>query len=181
MFVALLALGMLWHFDPKIVSSCRTIVTLLAVSFMKLTRAILPSLRLCRLTFQLRHSLSVSDLKDFARFKVRKRILDYFECGYIRSTPTSKYKEIVYFSEGGNKYRVRYPKTRRRPRNIFRVMSENKDISDEFFEVYGPDFNFHGISSTPRGLGWKEGISIEYFDETGRFFDADQTLINLNN
>jgi len=69
---------------------------------------------------------------------------------------------ILTYHDGARRFQVYFPK-KRGPRNIVSVHTQcEKCVTKEVFEAMGPSHNFHGIVTTPRMLGYPDGLKVTY-------------------
>jgi hypothetical protein len=95
----------------------------------------------------------------------REYISKVLECGAVYQTPSST--ELVYYC-GSKKYKVRFPKnkTRRQISSAYTGVDKDKvDVTHELMEFLGPCYDFHSIPTTPKLLGWNDGVTISYFKQ----------------
>ena len=127
----------------------------------KIKEKISKSLRVCK---EVVHNyrtgaLSFKTLTDLCIFKLRIWVAKKLEIGLLISSK-GKY-ELIYY-DGDMRYKVVFPKNRkiRQISQVENVLGE--DITPEILEMMGPSHNFHGISSSPGLLGWKDGLNVKY-------------------
>jgi len=143
-FISTLIFTLLFtDFKDVITSVCNS-----AYSCVKLLKLLSPSLNLVR-------HIDSKMIRDYIIFKLRLTMTKYLESGLLSSS-TSHY-ELIYFS-GTQKYRILFPK-KRGPKSVTKVVTHcdiiTKDVTCHILECMGPSHNFHGISTTPFLLGYK--------------------------
>jgi len=115
----------------------------------------------------------INFLLSLAKTTVRNYIISVFGLGYLKSD--GKYIEIDY-CDGEVNYTVRFLK-KRGPSKIHSIKnSEGEDVTLEIKKYMGPCYNFHGIPTTPKDLGYRE-LTIEYIDDTTTIVE-ENTLLN---
>jgi len=102
----------------------------------------------------------MKNIQEAILFKSRVLASKYLDVGKL-DTYKSHY-EIIYYN-GSKRYKVVFSK-KCGPNEIVSVktLKCGKDITNEFLEVMGPSRNFYGIPTTPRLLGYEEGIEVSY-------------------
>ena len=112
-------------------------------------------------------------LIDFVLFRIRMWTTQYFENGYI--IYQDRVFDMVYYN-GDRRFRIRFPK-QRGVRQIIHVQTNTgKNVTDEILELLGPGHNFHNIPSTPRLLGWSDGLKIQYRNGTQVLYTSDEEI-----
>ena len=72
-------------------------------------------------------------------------------------------------------YRIIFKKNRMN--NIVGAYYNNADITDTILEYLGPGYNFYGIPTTPRMLGYVDGITIENRRGERKRYGCDDTIV----
>ena len=116
-------------------------------------------------------------LKDYIIFRIKKYIKNKFSLTTLHNR--GKYYELVYHPTGGDpdeQYSIIFPKNRR-PRRIVSARDQDDiDVTQRIFQTMGISKNFHGISTTPRMLGYQE-LKVRYRNGSQIIFDADQEIV----
>lgn len=81
---------------------------------------------------------------------------------------------LTYY-DGLQKYVVVFPRIRG-PSKISIVMSNGVTVTDEIRKFGGPSFNFHGIPTTPRMLGY-DNLTFYYRFGNSSTFESDDLII----
>lgn len=105
-----------------------------------------------------------SSIKDAFILKLRLFVIEKLNVGKL--DVHKNHYELTYY-HGSHKYKVIFNK-KRGPKEILHVETlpqnseEGKDITEEVFEAMGPSRNFYGIETTPKLLGYEQGLKIKY-------------------
>lgn len=105
-----------------------------------------------------------SSLKAAFLLKLRYWASQNLDLGKLEVKPT--HYEIVYYV-GSQRYKIFFSK-KRGPKEIVSATTlsnsdePGKDVTNELFEAMGPSKNFYGIETTPKLLGYNEGLKITY-------------------
>ena len=97
---------------------------------------------------------------DFILFKIRMWTTQKLENGLLTLRDDSH--NLIYYS-GDRRYCIRFPKNRG-VRQITRVttLADAQNITDEIQQLMGPGHNFHGIPTSPKLLGYPQGLKVKY-------------------
>lgn len=104
-------------------------------------------------------------LTEFILFHIRIRTAQYLENGHVTYLQDKRTFDIVYY-EGDRKCRIRFPKNRGVRQIVYAENSLGKDVTSIVLEFLGPGHNFHGIPTSPKLLGWEDGLVIQYRNGT---------------
>lgn len=97
--------------------------------------------------------ITPSNIYEYLTIAGRDRIVRHLGL-HVRHHPEHPVCEIYYY-DGPNKHRIRFPK-KRGPMPFTSVTNEDeKNVTADIKEVIGPTKNFHGIPTTPKLLGYK--------------------------
>jgi len=112
-------------------------------------------------------------LVDFGLFKIRLWVIHHLETGLLKSSK-EKY-ELVYY-HGSGRYKIKFPKNRG-VRQISQVETRlGQNVTSEILELMGPGCNFHGIPSTPKLLGWDDGLYVKYRSGEEVFYESTDAI-----
>jgi len=104
-------------------------------------------------------AISLQTLFDFILYKCRIVSTEMFENGLVLDKGNTI--EIVYYLRD-TRY-VIVVKKNRGPRSITKVVKiDGVDITDEIRQKLGPYGGFHNIPTTPKMLGYSDGIEVLY-------------------
>lgn len=85
---------------------------------------------------------------------------------------------VTYTLNNNRTFRIPLERRDRRPRNqVVRVTGDGEDITDLFFEWYGPYYDFHLRDVTPDMMGY-EHVTVDTLDGNTYTFDT-QKIISL--
>nr|QBK86475.1 MAG: uncharacterized protein LCMAC102_02700 [Marseillevirus LCMAC102] len=119
-------------------------------------------------------NISTRAIFDFGVLKIR--IFTMQKIGYgLLSLQNDSY-DLTYY-DGDCKYRIKFNKNRR-VRQIAYVVSikDNKNITKDILELLGPSHDFHGIPTTPKLLGYPDGLNIYYRNDIDIRYDSDKII-----
>ena len=103
--------------------------------------------------------VTLQSFYEFNKLKIREMIIHY--TGLYKITSQGGIFEIEY-TTSHKTYKIRFPKYARN--YISYVLDNNeKRITADFLCYLGPGNNFYSIPTTPKMLGWNEGITVGYF------------------
>lgn len=184
---SVIALLFLHHDTRGIIQKAFVMLMVSLIGWMKWSRLALRRTRGCREYLSERYTLvtevfhnyrtgavSRDTLFEFVLFKARVWATQYFENGHLESVERGVY-DLVYY-DGDRRFHVRFPK-RRGVRQIVKATTPNdEDVTGQLIAFLGPGHNFHGIPTTPRLLGWTEGIKIQYRNGTEVEYSSDETI-----
>lgn len=113
--------------------------------------------------------------KDLTRYKCRHYTATYFENGITTDVPANNTLEIKYYLRD-IPYTIVVPK-KRGPHAISRVLDINdENITDLVRPKLGPCGNFHGIPTTPKMLGYHDGLFVCYRQGAKTFYQGTDTI-----
>jgi len=117
--------------------------------------------------------------RNYLSFKLRDLVKRFLGFGFLEKSSSDCYN-VKYF-EGGSEYIIVFPKNRK-VRQIVKVEDIYlEDVTDLFLKMMGPCHNFHGIVTTPKMLGWKDGLRVHYRNKTINFFEGSKEIVLHNN
>lgn len=84
---------------------------------------------------------------------------------------------IVNYPYGSNWYKIKIPRDRT-PRIILEITENEKEVTEEIVQFIGPCYNFHGICTTPKFLGFEE-LKIDTLEHSFIFRENDRISISI--
>ena len=118
-------------------------------------------------------------ITDYIYFRFKYILLSSFNIGISTSF---KDKIELYFYHGTEKYKIIFPKKRIRTITDV-VLRNNKDyeqnITKEFLKLLGPGFNFYGIQTTPKLLGYNDSsvLIIKYRNDKEIVYNSGDIIL----
>lgn len=113
--------------------------------------------------------------KDLTRYKCRYYTAIYFENGITTDVPANNTLEIKYYLRD-IPYTIVVPK-KRGPHAISRVFDiNNENITDKIRPMLGPYGNFHGILTTPKMIGYHDGLFVSYRQGSKIFYQGTDVI-----
>src|SRR5271154_7462108 len=82
--------------------------------------------------------------------------------------------ELSYYHDG-KRYKIKFP-MKRGPNTIIQVLDNTQDVTNKFFEYYGPGRNFHNLVYTPHHLGF-DSMTIYYTNGSTKTFEENEMII----
>ena len=98
-------------------------------------------------------------VKGLSYLKLRLWLSCKLEMGHLKIHP--KHYELIYYN-GSQRYKVIFPKKRGPRKIIFASTQEGKNVTQEIFEAMGPSRDFYDIRTSPKLLGYPEGLKVTY-------------------
>jgi hypothetical protein len=108
------------------------------------------------------------------RVVVRGWIIKITGSGDLQTRDLAGVYTLTYY-DGSQKYVAVFPRIRG-PSKISIVMSNGVTVTDEIRKFGGPSFNFHGIPTTPRMLGY-DNLTFYYRFGNSSTFGSDELII----
>lgn len=99
--------------------------------------------------------------RDFAKFKMRSFLSEYFVIGKITESVDDGSMILIYY-KNDNHYRVASPIVKGLKNRLIKDI-QSEGIEDSLIrEFMGPHGNFHGIPTTPKMMGIKSKVLVTY-------------------
>lgn len=110
---------------------------------------------------------------DYLLFYIKYQIMNVYQYFYVNEK--TRTIEISYYNKN-TKYTVLLPKIKKR-RVISKVFDYNdNDITDEIKHYLGPYADFHSINTTPKMLGYHDGLKIKYNSNQELYFKSEEVI-----
>ena len=123
-----------------------------------------------------RGEITFKSIREYYWVRARMYVMYLFDIG-IKTYP--QHYELEYY-HGYKRYRIVFPKKRGARPITQALTSDNIDITKDIHEALGPANNFHGISTTPKMLGYPstevEYIKVRYKDGSAREYRDDEII-----
>jgi len=113
-------------------------------------------------------------LKELFLLELRSWLIKRFRLGDLTVYPK---RCVLTYYQGDRRFQVCFPK-KRGPRNIVAVYTllENRNVTEKVFEAMGPSHNFHNIQTTPKLLGFPDGLQVRYRNKVTVYFLGDDII-----